>query len=171
MRRVIPISIITLLCMNAHAGSMYCGSTLISDGVQEPLSMTEVLSACGEPLERRRMANELVYNNNKNIVVLRFDTNGILQSLNTEFAAGKSPQEQKIEVIDQAIKEGKPIPTESANGKRADPQTITKGKEADPRTSTRGRDASPDTITKGVDASPASTPESPANNGGTTTPR
>jgi hypothetical protein len=150
---------------------MYCGSTLVSDGIQNPLSMTEVLAACGEPLERRRMANELVYNNNKNIVVLRFDTNGILQSLNTEFAAGKSPQEEKIEATNQAIREGKPIPVESTNGKRADPQTITKGKEADPRTSSRGRDASPDTVTKGVDASPSSTSETPADTGSASTPR
>ena len=117
--------VLGMTSLTVHAGSMYCGSTLVSDGVQNPLSMTEVKAACGAPIEHRTMSNELVYNNNKNIVVLRFDTNGILQSLNTENSAGKSAQEQKIQAISEAIKTGKPLPKEAADKRAADPDTIT----------------------------------------------
>jgi len=146
--------------LTTHAGSMYCGGTLVSDGVQEPLSMTEVKKVCGAPLEYRTMSNELVYDNNKNIVVLRFDTNGILQSLNTESSAGKSAQEQKIEATSEAIKEGKPLPKEPVDKRATDPKTITKGKDADSATITQGKEAAPGTITKGVDASPGNQPTS-----------
>jgi len=147
MQRTLLLSCGILLGMTsltAHAGSMYCGSTLVSDGVQNPLSMTEVKAACGAPIEHRTMSNELVYDNNKNIVVLRFDTNGILQSLNTESSAGKSPQDQKIQATSEAIKEGKPLPKEPLDQRAADPETISKGKDADPDTITKGVDATPD---------------------------
>ena len=157
MKRTLLISCGILLGMSSlttHAGSMYCGSTLVSDGVQNPLSMTEVKKVCGAPLEHRTMSNELVYDNNKNIVVLRFDTNGILQSLNTENSAGKSAQDLKIQATSEAIKEGKPLPKEPLDQRAADPETITKGKDADPDTITKGKEANPDTITKGEEADP-----------------
>ena len=143
--------------LNTHAGSMYCGSTLVSDGLQNPLSMTEVLSACGTPMERRNMSNELVYNDNKNIVIMRFDTNGMLQSVNRSGSAGESAQAKAIEKIDDSIKETGTIPEKPPGPRDADPATTTKGTSADPNTSTKGKEASPSTISKGVDGTPATT--------------
>jgi hypothetical protein len=133
---------------------MYCGSTLVSDGLQNAMTMTEVRSACGNPIEHRRKSNELVYDDNKNIVVIRFDTNGKVQSVNRFGSAGQSAQDQKIEEIDKAIKETGTVPTKPAGARDTDTSTLTKGKEADSRSSTKGRDANPNTVTKGVDATP-----------------
>lgn len=163
MQRTLLISSGILLGMTSlttHAGSMYCGSTLVSDGLQNPLSMTEVLSACGTPMERRKMSNELVYDDNKNIVVMRFDTNGMLQSVNRFGSAGQSAQDKAIEEIDKSIKETGTIPEKASGPRDANPSSITKGKSADPNTSTKGKEADPGTITKGVDAVPGNEPSS-----------
>ncbi len=137
--------------LNSYAGSMYCGTTLISDGGNNPPSMTEVMAKCGAPIEQRKSSNELVYKDHKKLVTMRFDTNGKLQSLIYGGSAGLSSQDQKLEKIDQSIQSGV-TPVKPAGDRATDASTVTKGRDVDPSTISKGRDADPSTITKGTDA-------------------
>lgn len=66
------------------AGSMMCGGTVIQDGEPQPVTMEQVLAACGEPTTRD--FGQWVYAQPGELAkTLRFDDDGNLQSISVQF--------------------------------------------------------------------------------------
>ena len=71
----------------AMAGTMLCGGSVIQDGELEPVTEEQVLAACGEPTSRSEDGQWVYANPGELVKTLRFDTDGNLQSISTEFDA------------------------------------------------------------------------------------
>jgi len=69
----------------ALAGTMLCGGSVIQDGELEPVTEAQVLAACGEPTTRSEDGQWVYAKPGELAKILRFDTDGNLQSITTEF--------------------------------------------------------------------------------------
>ena len=77
-------AVLAFASQGAMAGSMMCGGTTIQDGELEPVTAEQVLAACGEPTTRE--FGQWVYAKPGELAkTLRFDTDGNLQSITTQF--------------------------------------------------------------------------------------
>ena len=63
-----------LMFQSVYAGSMRCGSHLISDGGRHGPGIYEVLKRCGEPTFRQ--GNSWVYEKGNQRIVIIFDSKG-----------------------------------------------------------------------------------------------
>lgn len=71
-----------LFAHSASAGSMYCGSEIISDGQRVGQSQAEILHKCGEPYSRS--FNNWLYVKDGSVYRLRFDDSGSLTTITKE---------------------------------------------------------------------------------------
>ena len=71
----------------AMAGTMLCGDSVIQDGELQPVTEEQVLAACGEPTSRNEDGQWVYAKPGELVKTLRFDTDGNLQSISTEFDA------------------------------------------------------------------------------------
>ena len=69
----------TLILQSVYAGSMRCGSHLISDGGRVGPGTYEVLKRCGEPTFRQ--GNSWVYDKGKKRYVIIFNDSGGIASI------------------------------------------------------------------------------------------
>jgi len=68
----------------AMVGSMMCGGTVIQDRQLEPVTLEQVLAACGEPTTKE--PGQWVYAKPGELAkILRFDDGGDLLSISTRF--------------------------------------------------------------------------------------
>ncbi len=75
---------LTLSAPAALAGSMMCGGTVIEDGQPEPVTAEQIVAACGEPTSKE--FGQWVYAQPGELAkTLRFDTDGNLLSISTQF--------------------------------------------------------------------------------------
>jgi len=70
-----------LMFQSVYAGSMRCGSHLISDGGRTGPGTYEVLKRCGEPAFRQ--GNTWIYERGNRRVAVVFKDNGEISSINT----------------------------------------------------------------------------------------
>jgi len=70
----------TLMLQSVYAGSMRCGSHIISDGGRAGPGSYEVLKRCGEPTVRQ--GNAWVYDKGKKRYVIVFNDSGLVSSIN-----------------------------------------------------------------------------------------
>ena len=69
----------TLMFQSVYAGSMRCGSHLISDGGRHGPGIYEVLKRCGEPTFRQ--GNSWVYEKGNKRIVIIFNSKGSISSI------------------------------------------------------------------------------------------
>ncbi len=69
----------TLMLQSVYAGSIRCGSHIISDGGRSGPGTYEVLKRCGEPTVRQ--GNAWVYEKGKNRYVIVFKDSGEISSI------------------------------------------------------------------------------------------
>jgi len=70
----------TLMFQSVYAGSMRCGSHLISDSGRHGPGAYEVLKRCGEPTSRQGYT--WVYKKGNKRYVIHFNDNGAITSIN-----------------------------------------------------------------------------------------
>ena len=70
----------TLMFQSVYAGSMRCGSHLISDGGRHGPGTYELLKRCGEPTFRQ--GNTWVYKKGNKRYVIHFNDSGAITSIN-----------------------------------------------------------------------------------------
>ena len=70
----------TLMLQSVYAGSIRCGSHIISDGGRSGPGTYEVLKRCGEPTARE--GNAWVYDKGKKRYVIVFNDSGLVSSIN-----------------------------------------------------------------------------------------
>ncbi len=71
----------TLMFQSVYAGSIRCGSHLISDGGRHGPGAYELLKRCGEPTFRQ--GNTWVYEKGNKRYLIQFNDNGAITSINT----------------------------------------------------------------------------------------
>ena len=91
MRKFIQAVLYTILAAaagNALAESIICGGTVIEDGRPDPVTADQVLEACGEPTTRE--PGQWVYAQPGEMTrILRFNSDGDLQSIEVEYNTGE----------------------------------------------------------------------------------
>ena len=70
----------TLMLQSVYAGSIRCGSHIISDGGRSGPGTYEVLKQCGEPTFRQ--GQTWIYDKGKKRYVINFNDSGIVSSVN-----------------------------------------------------------------------------------------